>query len=578
MVLAVERPLILDRYRPLESLGEGGFGSVDLAWDTKIQRRVAIKRIDLPRDHRGQTQLPPGLAEARTAAMLAHPNIVQVFDFDTDADEAFLIMEYVDGANLAEILTMRERLSLDEAAAVVDAVGDALSFAHENGVLHLDIKPENILVDDRGRVKVADFGLADLSSAMGYRAALAGTVGYMPPEQLRGEVLDEAADEWAFASTILEAITGENQFWAPTADKSLARTLAPAYSPPSSRRVELDRRADTVFEIALDPDPDRRFPSVTAFATEAKALFGDVAEGRRSLMAAVDILRGDDLVDDDEVRSSLGLWDRLDARALGAAGRLIAAVGAGYLAWLSAALITGGDASTLVTWSAVGLVALAAVIAPRIGSLLGWGGFTASLFFAGATIPGVIALVALLAWWWVDGRVSDGSSTISLAAAPASIAWIAPLIPLVSGFALAPRRALSTALSTGILTAMLAIVTRGTLGVSSLLAADQTAVATFPDRAIGALSDPAFYVIVIGWAVAALASSVLTARGSRTAAALGSLLGAVLLATGYTLAANDRLATSIAAPPWSTVASLIGSFVLILFVSYLGAPRRGEEE
>ena len=97
----MEQQLILDRYRPLEDLGEGGSGTVVLAWDTRMQRRVAIKRMSLPVDRLGRPLLnSPGLAEARTAALLNHPSIVTVFDFETDADEAFLIMEHADGASL----------------------------------------------------------------------------------------------------------------------------------------------------------------------------------------------------------------------------------------------------------------------------------------------------------------------------------------------------------------------------------------------------------------------------------------------------------------------------------------------
>ena len=158
----METQLILDRYRPLEELGEGGYGSVVSAWDTRMQRRVAIKRLPLPLDPTGRPLKRAGLAEARTGAMLNHPAIVTVYDFDTDEDEAFLIMELIDGASLEEILAeLAGPLNLDEAAAVLGPVFDAVEFAHANGVLHLDLKPANVLVDRDGRVKVADFGVSD---------------------------------------------------------------------------------------------------------------------------------------------------------------------------------------------------------------------------------------------------------------------------------------------------------------------------------------------------------------------------------------------------------------------------------
>ncbi len=227
----MEGQLILDRYRPLAELGEGGFGTVTLAWDTRMQRRVAIKRLPFPLDNRGRPHQPPGLAEARTAAMLAHPNIVTVFDFDTDSDEAFLVMEYVDGASLADLLDRAGGpLTLDEASAVVDAVERALSFAHDNGVLHLDIKPDNVLVMRDGRVKVADFGIAELSSLSGHTSAYGGTLGYMPLEQLEGERVSERTDEWAVAALVFEAITGDNPFAEDTLEAAIepAQDLRPA--------------------------------------------------------------------------------------------------------------------------------------------------------------------------------------------------------------------------------------------------------------------------------------------------------------------------------------------------------------
>ena len=163
------RPLILDRYRPIATSGVGGTGIVQIAWDTRIQRRVAIKRLPLGNDPAVASR---GLAEARTAAMLSHPTIVSVLDFEIEGAEALLIMEYVDGMTLAQVMDAVDGpLSLDVTAHVVHAVADALSYAHENQVLHLDIKPENILISRDGLVKVSDFGLATLADSEGFAAA-----------------------------------------------------------------------------------------------------------------------------------------------------------------------------------------------------------------------------------------------------------------------------------------------------------------------------------------------------------------------------------------------------------------------
>ena len=182
---------LLKRYRPLETRAAGGFGSVEICLDGRLQRRVAIKRMPLASPYTRATAetTRTALAEARTASMLQHPNIVSVIDFTYDAGYAYLVMEYVDGMSLEEFLSQVEGNSLtyDEAACIADALVQAVAYAHENGVLHLDIKPANVLIDRSGHVKITDFGMATLTSAAGFGGARGGTIGYMPPEQLRGD-------------------------------------------------------------------------------------------------------------------------------------------------------------------------------------------------------------------------------------------------------------------------------------------------------------------------------------------------------------------------------------------------------
>ena len=170
---------LLRRYRPLETRATGGFGSVEICLDSRLQRRVAIKRIPLasPDVRTTAETVSQALAEARTASLLQHPNIVSVIDFTYDAAYAYLVMEYVDGMSLEEFLSGVEGHSLtyDEAANIADALVQALTFAHENGVLHLDIKPANVLIDRNGHVKITDFGMATLASAAGFGGARGGT-------------------------------------------------------------------------------------------------------------------------------------------------------------------------------------------------------------------------------------------------------------------------------------------------------------------------------------------------------------------------------------------------------------------
>jgi len=195
--------LLLERYRPLGRLGSGGQADVFIAFDEQMKRRVALKRLPLHDTHARAS----AVEEARTAAMLNHANIVTMYDFAVTDTCVYLIMEYIDGVTLADIAS--EDLTDEIIAAVVRDTGDALEFAHKNGVLHLDIKPANLLINREGSVKIIDFGVSALSQATGQSTATAGTVGYMPLEQLAGQHVTAATDQWAYAAVIYELLTDE---------------------------------------------------------------------------------------------------------------------------------------------------------------------------------------------------------------------------------------------------------------------------------------------------------------------------------------------------------------------------------
>ena len=366
--------LILDRYEPIGTAGTGGFGTVQIAWDPRIQRKVAIKTIQLTEQDAYRAALPgaqavaqagrgqavggdavavdvstadrwhgiqpwnefleediragfdesdqgfepeayhalahlPGLDEARTAAMLSDPRIVTVFDFEVRGQTAYLIMEYVEGITLTKI--MREYadwLTLDVVAAVFDAVAGALTTAHEGGVLHLDIKPDNIMVNAKGEVKVTDFGLATLADASGAGTTGGGTIGYMPLEQMRREHLDARTDEWSLAAVTYEMLTGENPFLVKTLDEAEAAIEDAELVLPSLCWENIDEQIDDVMFYALDPDRDERYESVADFAEEADKFLGDPISGKSQLAAIVeDALELADEPDDAYDEASLEL-------------------------------------------------------------------------------------------------------------------------------------------------------------------------------------------------------------------------------------------------------------------------------
>lgn len=228
----------------------------------------------------------PGLDEARTAATLTDANIVAVYDFEVRGSTAYLIMEYVDGVTLTQVLKdTGSQFTLNMAAAIVSGVAHALEVAHSNGVLHLDIKPDNVLIDKKGKVKVTDFGLATLADASGHGKACGGTIGYMPLEQLAQESLDGRSDEWALASVVYEMLAGENPFKAKDLDAARVAIEEAELILPSLCWEEFgdDDGIDDIIFKALDPDVSERYKSVAQFARALKPYLGSASAGQKEL-------------------------------------------------------------------------------------------------------------------------------------------------------------------------------------------------------------------------------------------------------------------------------------------------------
>jgi hypothetical protein len=574
----VDRPLILDRYRPLEDLGQGGYGSVVLAWDTRMQRRVAIKRLPLPRGSRGTGDLrTTGLAEARTAAMLSHPAILTVHDFDTDADEAFLIMEYIEGASLREVLDeLGGALNLDEAAAVLEPVFDAVIHAHENGVLHLDIKPENVLVSRDGTVKVTDFGVSALSSAVGHGAASAGTPGYAPPEQLRGEEVDQRSDEWSIGALAYELLTGRDPFPAGNAAQAIAAAESSTAREPSLSRRDLSETVDDALLAALDPDPARRPRSVAALADALLPELGDPAAGRELLAEVAERFVAE--VEPDELGlAELGLWDRA-GRAGSLATRAVAALVSGWLAFVGLAPLVPGTLAPLV---AALLVGVAGALAPTLGAGLGLIAFTVGLFASGMPAAGALFALVASAYWWLFGRRNQAAAVIPLAAPLLAIARISPLAPILAGFSLPPLAAAATSGVSGLLAFSVAALSgtgapyvRGEFGF--LL--DWSKLSWAQTNLSAALTEPQLWIVLVAWVLAGVVMSLLSSRASRVLAVLGVLAATGILWAGYTLCARISGDAGSLWTGFDTTVALGASLILGLLVCLLGPPMRAEEE
>ena len=267
----------LGRYRIVERIGEGGMGVVYRAEDPRLEREVAIKvlREDSLRDDELRRRFR---LEARTLSRLLHPNIATLFDFDSDAGTDFLVLEYVPGTTLADVLAAGP-LPEARARAIAIEVAGALHAAHEQGVVHRDLKPRNIAITPRGQAKVLDFGLAhvvvdpasaSLASTAGYEG-IAGTLPYMAPEQVQERPVDARTDVHALGLTLFEMVSGRRAFTGEEAASLIYRIVhepAPllrSVSPGASRDLE------DVIRRCLEKSPAGRFTDAVSLAEALRA-------------------------------------------------------------------------------------------------------------------------------------------------------------------------------------------------------------------------------------------------------------------------------------------------------------------
>jgi predicted Ser/Thr protein kinase len=246
----------------LELLGQGGMGAVYKARQTRLDRVVALKVVS-PGANPDPAFAERFTREARALARLSHPNVVGVHDFGEAGGWYFFVMEFVDGANLRQLL-QAGTVTPDAALRIVPQICEALQYAHDEGIVHRDVKPENILLDKKGRVKIADFGLAKLlnrpagvPSLTGSQQVM-GTWHYMAPEQIeRPQAVDHRADIYALGVVFYELLTGE---------LPLGR-----FTPPS-QKVEVDVRLDEVVLRALEKEPERRYQQAGEVRTDVEAI------------------------------------------------------------------------------------------------------------------------------------------------------------------------------------------------------------------------------------------------------------------------------------------------------------------
>ena len=309
----------LSHYEILEKLGEGGMGVVYRALDVRLNRPVAIKV--LPHDAMADADRARRfLQEARAASALNHPHIITVYEVDASGGTDFIVMEYVTGSTL-EHLIARKALTLRHALKHAAQIADALASAHRAGIVHRDLKPGNVMITERGDVKVLDFGLAKLTegadaAAVGATTQTAaarteagtilGTVAYMSPEQAEGKTVDARSDIFSFGSLLYEMVTGRRAFEGETKLSTLSAILQKDPRPASELTREAPAELDGIIAHCLRKDPGRRFQhledvqtlieglrEVSATKVEVGRQGGRVgARTRRPLLVAATVLLG----------------------------------------------------------------------------------------------------------------------------------------------------------------------------------------------------------------------------------------------------------------------------------------------
>jgi hypothetical protein len=272
--------LISGRYRLIAPVGEGGMATIWRAVDEQLDREVAVKLL------REQFGSDAGFAarfrqEARAAGSLSHPNIVPVYDYGTDTDGSqFIVMQLVEGDNLATVLRERSVLETDDAVRVALGVASALEAAHRRGLVHRDVKPGNILITDDGDVKVTDFGIARAvaEASMTVTGTTLGSVHYFSPEQARGDEVTGASDVYALGIVLYEMLTGRRPFEGDSAAGVALKRLNEDPPPPSTYRP-VPSGLSAIVMRALQREPRDRFPDAGSFAEALRVWQKDPAAG-----------------------------------------------------------------------------------------------------------------------------------------------------------------------------------------------------------------------------------------------------------------------------------------------------------
>ena len=279
----------LSHYKVLEKLGSGGMGDVYVAEDTKLSRKVALKV--LPPEMASEERLMRFDREAKAVAALDHPNIVTIHSVEESDGIHFITMQLVRGKTLSELIS-KKGLPLNKFLEIAIPLADAVSAAHEKGITHRDLKPDNLMVSDEGRLKILDFGLAKLKQEFAaeglselptqsptQEGRILGTVAYMSPEQAEGKQIDHRSDIFSIGIILYEMATGRRPFQGDTTASLLSSILRDTPTSATEINPHLPRDIGRITKRCLSKDPERRYQTAKDVRNELEVLKHDVDSG-----------------------------------------------------------------------------------------------------------------------------------------------------------------------------------------------------------------------------------------------------------------------------------------------------------